>query len=92
MYRLIAYFLAKTLVAVPFESAVAVVFSVIVYNMIGFQAVAVKFFTFLVTLVLVNLTSDMVGFVCGVITKARRPSWHSWRAVSGAPVSGNTQL
>ena len=71
-YRLISYFSAKTLVSVPFETGVAIIFSVIVYNMIGFQASAAKFFLFMATLVLVNLTSDMVGFICGVLTKARR--------------------
>ena len=70
-YRLVSYFAAKTLVSVPFETLVAMIFSVIIYNMIGFQATAAKFFLFMVTLVLVNLTSDMVGFICGVVTKAR---------------------
>jgi len=69
---LISYFSAKTLVSVPFETGVAIIFSVIIYNMIGFQASAAKFFLFMATLVLVNLTSDMVGFICGVLTKARR--------------------
>ena len=70
-YRLLSYFLAKTAVSVPFESAIAVVFTVIIYNMIGFQAVASKYFIFMVTLVLVNLISEMVGFIGGVITKVR---------------------
>ena len=73
-YRLVSYFSAKTLVSVPFETVIAMIFSVIIYNMIGFQANAAKFFLFMVTLILVNLTSDMVGFICGVITKARAPS------------------
>ncbi|KAK9823066.1 hypothetical protein WJX81_006280 [Elliptochloris bilobata] len=68
-YRLVSYFTAKTLVSVPFETGVAIIFSVIIYNMIGFQATAAKFFLFMATLILVNLTSDMVGFICGVITK-----------------------
>lgn len=73
-YRLVSYFTAKTLVSVPFETVIAMIFSVIIYNMIGFQATAAKFFLFMVTLILVNLTSDMVGFICGVITKARAPA------------------
>ena len=73
-YRLVSYFSAKTLVSVPFETVIAMIFSVIIYNMIGFQANAAKFFLFMVTLILVNLTSDMVGFICGVITKARAPA------------------
>ena len=36
-YRLSAYFLAKTAVSVPFESTIAIIFTVIIYNMIGFQ-------------------------------------------------------
>ena len=39
-YRLLSYFLAKTAVSVPFESAIAIVFTVIIYNMIGFQVCA----------------------------------------------------
>ena len=42
-YRLMSYFLAKTAVSVPFESAIAIVFTVIIYNMIGFQACYLSF-------------------------------------------------
>ena len=34
------------------------------------QAVASKYFVFMVTLVLVNLISEMVGFIGGIVTKA----------------------
>ena len=36
-YRLTSYFWAKTLVSVPFEALIAMVFSAITYWMIGFQ-------------------------------------------------------
>ena len=68
-YRLSSYFLAKTAVSVPFESAVAVIFTVIIYNMIGFQAVAAKYLIFMAVLVLVNLISEMVGLIGGIVTK-----------------------
>ena len=70
-YRLISFYLARQLVAVPFESAIALLFTVIVYFMIGFQTVAAKYFIFAATLLLVNLISEMVGFIMGVILKVR---------------------
>ena len=72
-YRLSSFFLARTAVSVPFESAIAIIFTVIIYNMIGFQAVASKYFVFMVVLVLVNLISEMVGFIGGIVTKVRTP-------------------
>ena len=68
-YRLISFYLARQLVSVPFESAIALLFTVIVYFMIGFQTVAAKYFIFAATLLLVNLISEMVGFIMGVILK-----------------------
>lgn len=68
-YRLTSYFLAKTLVSVPFETVIAIIFTVIIYFMIGFQAKLYKFLIFMITLVLVNLISEMVGFIGGVVTK-----------------------
>ena len=68
-YRLVSFFLARQLVSIPFETAIALLFTVIVYFMIGFQTVAAKYFIFAVTLVLVNLISEMVGFIMGVILK-----------------------
>ena len=73
-YRLVSFFLARQLVSVPFETAIALLFTVIVYFMIGFQTVATKYFIFAVTLVLVNLISEMVGFIMGVILKVRPPA------------------
>lgn len=70
-YRLISFYLARQLVSVPFESAIALLFTVIVYFMIGFQTAAAKYFIFAATLLLVNLISEMVGFIMGVILKAR---------------------
>ena len=70
-YRLSSFFLAKTLVGIPFESVIAVIFTVIIYYMIGFQSQPIKWFIFAVTLVLVNLISEMVGFILGVITEVR---------------------
>jgi ABC-type multidrug transport system permease subunit len=70
-YRLTSFFLAKTLVSVPFETVIAVIFTAIIYNMIGFQERLDKYLIFMVTLVLVNLVSEMVGFIGGVITKVR---------------------
>ncbi|CAL8464402.1 g3937 [Coccomyxa elongata] len=68
-YRLSSFFLAKTLVSVPFETVIAIIFTVIIYHMIGFQAKADKYLIFMVTLILVNLISEMVGFIGGVVTK-----------------------
>ena len=68
-YRLSSFFLAKTLVGIPFETVIAIIFTVIIYYMIGFQAQPIKWFVFAVTLVLVNLISEMVGFILGVITE-----------------------
>ena len=68
-YRLSSFFLAKTLVGIPFETVIAVIFTVIIYYMIGFQSQPIKWFIFAVTLVLVNLISEMVGFILGVITE-----------------------
>ena len=68
-YRLISFYLARQLVSVPFESAIALLFTVIVYFMIGFQTAAAKYFIFAATLLLVNLISEMVGFIMGVILK-----------------------
>ena len=68
-YRLSSFFLAKTLVGIPFETVIAVIFTVIIYYMIGFQAQPIKWFIFAVTLVLVNLISEMVGLILGVITE-----------------------
>ncbi len=72
-YRLASYFVAKTLVSVPFEAAIATLFTVIIYFMIGFQAAASKFFIFMATAILVNVTSEMVGFIMGVITGVSQP-------------------
>lgn len=36
-YRLSSFFLAKTVVSVPFETVIAIIFTVIIYHMIGFQ-------------------------------------------------------
>jgi len=70
-YRLISFFLARQLVSIPFETAVTMLFTVIIYYMIGFQAAAAKYFIFTAVLLLVNLISDMVGFINGVILKVR---------------------
>ena len=72
-YRLASYFVAKTLVSVPFEAVIATLFTLIIYFMIGFQAAASKFFIFMATAILVNLTSEMVGFIMGVITGVNQP-------------------
>ncbi|EIE18763.1 hypothetical protein COCSUDRAFT_45222 [Coccomyxa subellipsoidea C-169] len=68
-YRLSSFFLAKTVVSVPFETVIAIIFTVIIYHMIGFQAKLDKYLIFMVTLILVNLISEMVGFIGGVVTK-----------------------
>ena len=64
---------AKTLVSVPFEAVIATLFTVIIYFMIGFQAAASKFSIFMATAILVNLTSEMIGFIMGVITGVSQP-------------------
>ncbi|KAK9905029.1 hypothetical protein WJX75_008206 [Coccomyxa subellipsoidea] len=68
-YRLSSFFLAKTVVSVPFETVIAIIFTVIIYHMIGFQAKLDKYLIFMVTLILVNLISEMVGFIGGIVTK-----------------------
>ena len=73
-YRLISFFLARQLVSIPFETAVTMLFTVIIYYMIGFQAAAAKYFIFTVVLLLVNLISEMVGFINGVILKVSTQS------------------
>lgn len=73
-YRLSSFFLAKTVVSVPFETVIAIIFTVIIYHMIGFQAKLDKYLIFMVTLILVNLISEMVGFIGGIVTKVRAHS------------------
>jgi ABC-type lipoprotein export system ATPase subunit len=67
LYNYFAFFTAKSLTQLPLQLVFVMCFSVLVYFMIGFQAVASKFFVFYGTLVLVALTADTVGQLCAAV-------------------------
>ncbi|XP_072195779.1 broad substrate specificity ATP-binding cassette transporter ABCG2 isoform X2 [Excalfactoria chinensis] len=61
-YRVSAYFLALMLGdLLPMRTAPAIIFSCITYWMIGFQAVAGRFFFFMLTLVMVSYTATAMS-------------------------------
>lgn len=49
-YSVFAYYLARNAVLLPFEAAQCLLFTAIMYFMVGFQADAAKFFTFFIVL------------------------------------------
>lgn len=61
LYSFGAYFLAKTITALPIQLAFILAFSGLVYAMVGFQAGAAQFACFYGILALVGITSDAVG-------------------------------
>ena len=69
-YRVSAFFLAKSLATAPIEIFQICFFAVIVYFMVGYQATPVKFFIYLITLVLFALTSETIGYLCAICTKS----------------------
>jgi ATP-binding cassette, subfamily G (WHITE), member 2 len=61
MYRLSAFFAAKTLSTFPFEVFQTILFAVVTYFMIGFQSAASKFYIFTSALVMFMLVSETIG-------------------------------
>ncbi|GMH37379.1 hypothetical protein BSKO_05252 [Bryopsis sp. KO-2023] len=67
-YQLGPYFVAKTLTTWPMEIFFCLLFSVVTYFMIGFQAGLGKFFTYFGVIVLFQLISESMGLLAAVST------------------------
>lgn len=68
-YRLTSYYIAKTLTTWPMEIIFTMIFSVIVYPMVGYQMEAGKFFIFWLVLTIFQLISEALGLACAVGTQ-----------------------
>lgn len=65
MYRLSAYFMARTLGDVPLDLCLPMVFHVIVYFMVHLKQTALAFFLTLLTILLSTVTSQGMGIAIG---------------------------
>ena len=62
-YRVSTYYLAKNVAELPLQFAYPIIFSSIVYWMIGFAETAAAFFTFLAFMVVISFTSQSLGLL-----------------------------
>eukprot|EP00753_Platysulcus_tardus_P001396 PLAT11325.2.p1 GENE.PLAT11325.2~~PLAT11325.2.p1 ORF type:complete len:695 (-),score=412.60 PLAT11325.2:85-2169(-) len=63
MYRVSTYFLGKTFSELPFQLIFPLVFAAICYFMIGYQLLTDRFFGFTVTLIVLSLSGQSIGFL-----------------------------
>ena len=67
MYSLGAFYVSKSVVALPFQAAFVFVYAVLLYFISGFQSSAPKFLAFYAMLLLLALTSETVGTAAGAL-------------------------
>jgi ammonia channel protein AmtB len=74
MYSIVSYFLAKNVAEVMLQAVYPVIFSVIVYWMVGYSPTPQQFFIFLGFMELCMFTANSVALVISVRNKRRNKS------------------
>ncbi|KAL6761569.1 P-loop containing nucleoside triphosphate hydrolase protein [Haematococcus lacustris] len=68
-YNVFTYYVARTIVVLPFQAAQCMLFTGVLYFFAGFQHDAAKFFIFYITLTLFQLVSEGLGLICAIVTR-----------------------
>ncbi|KAK9797098.1 hypothetical protein WJX73_010023 [Symbiochloris irregularis] len=69
MYRFSAYYISKCLTSLPFNIVFVTIFSVMTYFMVGYQVAILKFFGFLLVMMLLMLIAETLGMAAGAVCR-----------------------